>query len=244
MDIVVLRHLFSNGPGSLGLVLDKLKLPYRVIDAWDYDFSGFDAYKPDLLIIMGGSPGVYQMDDYPFIKQEVSILEKRLARDLPTLGICLGAQMMAKALGADVYKGDAGLETGWGPLHITPDGEKTPVRHLDGKYTSMVHWHGDTFDLPKNTSLLASSARYENQAFSFGQRALALQFHPEMTPHIMKEWLVKSAPSVMDGRIDLQNSRKETEQFGPALMKQTEIFFREWLAQVDVVGAGPGRATI
>lgn len=233
MKVVVFRHMKSNGLGSIDHVLQKSGIPYHYIDTYHEDLEGFDPYGADLLIVMGGALSVYQDNFYPFLNDEIRILEKRIARDLPTLGICLGAQLIAKTLGQDVYKGAKGYEMGWHPIHVTEAGMKTPLRHLDAQHTHLAHWHGDTFDLPDGATLLASSALYENQAFSYGEKTLALQCHAEATPCLLKSWLVSHASDVAAGHIDVHKVRDDTEKYGSTLINQTEKFLTEWLEQVS-----------
>src|SRR5690606_9988829 len=109
-----------------------------------------------LTIILGGPIGVYETEDYPFLQKEIDLLKVRLENNLPTLGICLGAQMIAHALGAKVYAGHA-KEIGWSTLQLAtlPDNILAPLTNVP-----VLHWHGDTFDLPENATLLASSSLY------------------------------------------------------------------------------------
>lgn len=232
MTITVFRHTPCEDLGSLAKVLEKNGITYRYVDAFHDDISAFDPHEPDVMIFMGASAGVYQDSDYPFIKEEIDIIEKRLAEGLPTLGICFGAQLIARALGAKVYKGEQGPEKGWHPLSVNEQGKKTVVRHLDKEHTNMVQWHGDTFDLPKEATLLASSDNYPHQIFSYGDHTLALQCHPEVTPYILKNWYVSSAAAVAQGDIDIHKIRTETEKHIDILMGQSEKFFVEWLQQV------------
>jgi GMP synthase (glutamine-hydrolysing) len=232
MRIVAFRHAISDGMGSFSSALEKAGCSFHYIDTYREDISGFNAEEPELLIVLGGAPGVYQADDYSFIRDEIAVLEKRLAKDLPTLGICLGAQMMAAALGARVYYGANGIERGWHPVAVNPAGMETPLRHLDGAVTPVPHWHNDTFDMPQGATLLASSAAYAHQAFSFGRNCLALQFHPEATPSILKGWCVMSARCVAEGTIDLARIRADTDAHGEKLIGQTEKFITEWIAGV------------
>src|SRR5262249_50790545 len=132
-------------------------------------------------------------------------IEYRMRRNLPTLGICLGAQLMANALGARVYPGHV-KEIGWGAIDLTPQGRSSCLRSLgdDGK---VLHWHGDTFDLPEDAQRLASNANYENQAFAFGSNALALQFHLEAKPRQLEEWYVGHAAELAAARISIPELR-------------------------------------
>ena len=188
------------------------------------------------MIVLGGAPGVYQADLYPFIGREIALLEKRLAAGLPALGICLGAQMMAKALGASVYPGPQGKEIGWHNLHVNEAGRKTVARHLDGSHTSMMHWHGDTFDLPQGATLLASSETYQNQIFSWGRAALALQCHTEVDRTILRNWMVNAAGEDAAGNMDIQKIKDDTEQNLVMLNAQAGKFITEWLQQITAEG--------
>ena len=233
MKTVVFRHTnHSDRLGSLAWVLEKKGLPYHYIDCFDEGPGSFDPLDPGLLIVTGGAPGVYQTDLYPFLKEEMAILEKRLARDLPTFGICLGSQLMAAALGANVRPGSKGVERGWHPLRVNDKGMKTPLRHLDAAHTMMLQWHVDTFELPKGAVRLASSDMYENQAFSYGKNALAVQFHPEGTPKMIKGNLASEAYAAARGTIDIEAMRRDTEKYGETMIAQTEKFFSEWLDQI------------
>jgi len=235
MKVVAFRHLFSEGLGSLAQVIEKAGGSYQYIDTYREDFECFDPLSPSLLIVLGGTPGVYQADDYPFLKTEMKMIEQRLAADLPVMGICLGAQMMAHVLGSRVYTGTGGPEIGWVRLRVTDAGKDSPVRHFDQTETHMLQWHGDTFDLPEGAVLLASSDKYENQAFRYGRNALGLQFHCEVTPGMLQGWSVASAAMVAQKKLDIHRLRTDTEEFGPHLMAQTEKFLAEWLAQTGVM---------
>lgn len=239
MKVVAFRHLFSEGLGSLAQVIEKAGGSYQYIDTYREDFETFDPLSPDLLIVLGGTPGVYQAEDYPFLKTEMKMMEKRLARDLPTLGICLGSQMMAQVLGGKVYRGPKGSEIGWHRIKVNEQGLKTPIRHFDESQTHMLQWHGDTFDLPSEATLLASSDQYPHQAFSYGRNVLGLQFHSEVTPAMLKGWSVGGADLVACGKLDIHRLRRDTDEYGPRMIIQTEKFMTEWLAGTGVTGKAP-----
>lgn len=194
-----------------------------------------DPLAPDLVVVMGGPMGVYEQDKYPFLAGEVQFLKARLAKDLPVLGICLGAQIIAAALGASVYKGRAGKEIGWAPLELSISGEIHPVRHLGGERTSMFHWHGDTFQLPRNAVLLASSMAYENQIFAVGN-TLALQCHPEVTGPQLDKWLAHEVKEVEESILckDINRIREQTDKNIGILNTQTRMMMDEWLSCVGL----------
>ncbi len=235
MKAVIFRHN-EKGIGGFAATLKKANVEYDIINAhFDEIPTDFDPLKPDLLIVMGGAPGVYQADTYPFLIQELKILEKRLASDLPTLGVCLGCQLMAGALGGKNYHGkdrDKPGELGWCTIKVTEAGMKTPVRHLDESVTRIVQSHVDTFDLPAGATRLASSDIYENQAFAWGRNALGVQCHPEADVMACKAWYVSNAGSVYSGKVDLTQWRADTDKYMPAMEKQSEKFLTEWLTLV------------
>lgn len=182
----------------------------------------------DLLIVLGGPIGAYQEDSYPFIREELHLLEARLASDLPTLGICLGAQMMARALGADVRPGH-GKEMGWGTLALTC---ASPLNPLQGVH--VLHWHGDTFDVPKGAIHLASTESYENQAFSWGKHALALQFHPEVRKSSLERWYIGHACEIAaTAGISVDQLRTEAKRYAPSLQAAAGKLWAGWLSALD-----------
>ena len=191
MNVLIIKNVFTEGPGTIADHLHAEKIPSTLCD-----LSLGDAV-PDLgsfthLVIMGGPMAVYEMERHPYLKNEAQLINAAIKANKHVLGVCLGAQMVAHALGARVYAGDQ-KEIGWYEVAITPEGMKDPLMSslaLDGKSAAQVfQWHGDTFDLPAGAVRLASSALYPNQAFRHSDRVYALQFHIEVTPKIVFDWL-------------------------------------------------------
>lgn len=137
------------------------------------------------VIAMGGPMGVCEEDRYPWLREEDRLLKEAIARDQPTLGICLGSQLIAKAAGARVAPGPE-KEIGWYPLTLTDDGRKDPLFAGFPERFEAFEWHGDIFDLPSGAVGLASSARYPHQAFCLGRRAYGLLFHLEVTAPMVR----------------------------------------------------------
>jgi GMP synthase (glutamine-hydrolysing) len=163
---------------------------------------------------------------------QIDAFSQRLAADKPTLGICLGAQLIASALGAKVYPGKE-KEIGWYPLRLTEAGKHSALRYLSAEHCSMLHWHGETFDLPGNAVLLASSEKYPNQAFSYGSNILALQFHPEITQRAMEKWFIGHIGEIMQTEgVSVEQLRDDTHQFANRLEVQGELFFNSWFNEV------------
>ena len=234
MKIRIFKHSASNTQGTLLKIFKSMSDDVESVLTFHDDIDTSDADSADLLVVLGGQPGAYQTDAYPFMSKEIDIIEKRAAKDMPTLGVCLGTQLMAKALGADVYPGSTGQEIGWNPVKLTDAGKQSPVRHLGEDQSTMFHWHGDTFDLPDGAVHLASSSKYKHQAYSYGKNLLGLQCHPEVTKLIIQNWLVAAAAQVARGKIDIKTVQAETEKYLPKLIQQSEIFLTEWLECVGL----------
>lgn len=186
--------------------------------------------QADLAVILGGPIGVYEADRYPFLDDELAVLKNRLAAGRPTLGICLGAQLMAAALGARVYPGGR-KELGWGEVKLTEAGSCSPLSHLAG--TPVLHWHGDTFDLPVGATRLAGTDVYENQAFAVGRNTLALQFHVEADYRRIEQWLIGHTGELSAAGIDVPTLRARSREAGPALRTASGGLLGDWLDQLD-----------
>jgi len=233
----VIRHLAFEDMASFSAVLQINGYQINYIEAADFalkpdGLKQVDALSDDLLVVLGGPISVNDGDMFPFIDVEIGLLKQRIAADKPTLGICLGAQMIARALGAEVYSGES-KEIGWYALQLTLEGEQSALRYLSANHCSMLHWHGETFDLPENAVLLASSENYKNQAFSYGENVLALQFHPEITQRSMEKWFIGHIGEIMrtDG-VSVERLRRDTQQFANQLEVQGELFFNSWINKV------------
>jgi GMP synthase (glutamine-hydrolysing) len=178
---------------------------------------------------MGGPVGVYDADDYPFLHSEMDWLRARLAADLPTLGICLGAQLIAGALGAKVFPGPV-PEVGWDKIVLADGAQQHPIAELTKRNSTVLHWHNDTFDLPVGARLLASTPLYRNQAFAIGKRGLALQFHVEVEPICLEQWLIGFTGDIRRlGPKKIRELRANSEREAPGLQVRAEAFFRRWL---------------
>ena len=135
----------------------------------------------DLLVVMGGPMSVHEEGQYPWLAAEKSFIREAVESGKKVLGICLGAQLLAYALGAKVYA-NLQKEIGWYPVNLTPAGRKSRAFHKFPSVFTTFHWHGDTFDLPPEAEWLASSEASRNQAFQYGQNVFGLQFHLEVSP--------------------------------------------------------------
>lgn len=227
---VALRHVAFEDLGLLAPIMEREGWNVSFCEAPVDDLSHSSIRDADLLIVLGGPIGVYEADSYPFLTREIDLLERRLAQGLPTLGICLGAQLMAKALGARVYAGKV-KEIGWGSVALSDAGHASSLKPL-AEGSPVLHWHGDTFDLPASTARLASNENYENQAFAFGSNALALQFHLEADPRQLEEWYVGHAVELGASKISVRELRAKTAEVSKIVARQADRVFTTWLGQL------------
>lgn len=227
---LVIRHVHFEDLGTFAAPLRRAGYEIEYRDVGTPDFLAFAPDGPDLVVALGGPIGVYEDLTYPFLQQEVDVLAERLTSGRPTLGICLGAQLMARACGARVFP--SGIkEIGFDPIDLNAAGRRSPLRHLAG--VPMLHWHGDTFDLPANATLLASTSKTAQQAFSIGSTILGLQFHPEADAGAAFErWLVGHACELASAKIDVARLRSDATEFGPTLAAAADAMLTEWLEQL------------
>ena len=182
--IQVIRHVSFEDLGTMERLFASWGLSFEYLDPSRDDLA--HATDAKLLVVMGGPISVNDVDRFHYLGDEVEVIRKRIERGLPTLGICLGAQLIARALGASVAP-MAGPEIGWGPLTLTQAGVAAPLRHLR---SPVLHWHGEAFELPEGCASLASTSKCANQAFAVGSHTLALQFHIEVGADHLERWLV------------------------------------------------------
>jgi GMP synthase (glutamine-hydrolysing) len=216
---LVLRHAEIAHLGNLEPVLRDHGYEIRYLDVAAE--SPHDQPDPELVVVLGGDMGAYEKEAHPYLVDELDFLRERLARERPTLGICLGAQLIAEALGETVRKGKT-VEIGFREA-----GLDSPLKHVAG--VPMMQWHGDTFGLPSGAVRLASSSAYSNEAFALGDYVLAVQFHPELTADMHERWVLDGAPELASLEIEPEDLRREALTKAPPMQAASVAMFSEWL---------------
>ena len=216
MRVLVFQHDPYDGPGYLGEALTRRGATLEVVRLDAVEVLP-DPSDYDLLLILGGEMNVYQEARYPWLIEENQAIQKALAENKPTLGVCLGGQLLAKALGAPVHL-NAAPEFGLEPITLTAAGRGDPLFAGLADGLEAVEWHYDTFAIPPGAVALASSAGCANQAFRFGDWVYAFQFHPEVTPAMLAEWITVAHSNSVDG---------------PAFQGEVEIMAGALRAQAD-----------
>ena len=226
---LILRHLAFEDLGAFAPVLRNAGYRLKEVEAAMAPLP--DPLEPDLVVVLGGPIGVNDGAAYPCMTEERDWLAMRLADDRPTLGLCLGAQLMAAALGARVAP-IAKKEIGFAPLTLTAAGRAGPLGHLAD--IPVLHWHGEGFDLPAGAERLAATPACPNQAFALGPNLLGLQCHPEagMLPDF-ERWLIGHSAELAQAGIAPEALRQDAKAHGPALRAAGQAMFRHWLRELE-----------
>jgi GMP synthase (glutamine-hydrolysing) len=226
---VAIRHVAYMDLGAFEELLRARGYRIHYVDAATADLASENLLAADLLVILGAPLRLGDADKFPLLKKELLLLESRLAAQRPTLGVSLGAQLIARALGARVYPAPAPL-VGWAPLVMSEAGDTSPLRHVAGP---VLRWHSDLFDLPEGAELLGQTEGGVNDAFAHGPNVIAFQFHLEAMTKRFERWLVGRAPEVaaIPG-LSITRLRADTARFARNVAAQGQRCLSEWLDQL------------
>jgi GMP synthase (glutamine-hydrolysing) len=205
VKVLIVTHHPEEGPGLLEPILRERGWGVDEVGLWNGN-SLPDTAPFHLLILMGGPMSVNDDDLHPFLIKEKAFVCRWIKEGNPTMGICFGAQLIAHCLGGKVYKGSH-EEIGWYKAILTEEGRRDPCLGVFPPLFPVFQWHGETFDLPDDTMLLATSRDYPHQAFRYGKFTYAFQFHFEVTENMIRSWLSNSD-------VDEQKQRGITSSLG------------------------------
>lgn len=187
-NVLVLQHVPHETLGILEPLFAEAGLTWQYVALFEQIPKDLPIEDVAGLVVLGGPMNVDQVDRYPYLEREPGWIRRAIDRELPTLGLCLGSQLIAKTLGARVRTNKV-KEIGWYPLELLPAAADDRLFGGFGPRQTVFQWHGDTFDLPEGAVLLASSPGCRHQAFRFGRAAWGLQFHVEVTAAMVEAWL-------------------------------------------------------
>lgn len=216
MSVLIIKNIITEGPGTIEDFLNKEDIPFSIVELSTGEIPP-PLKRFDALVVMGGPMGVYEMDKYPHLMIGSRIIREAINMNMWILGICLGAQLLAYCLGAEVFRGPE-EEIGWRSIELTRDGLKDPLMRKLAIHPQVgdfwrkfevFQWHGDAFDLPIGAALLAKSELYKHQAFRYKDNVYGFQFHIEVTKNMLLEWFKDSSEM-------------------PLIMKETERIYEEY----------------
>ncbi|AMC99303.1 MULTISPECIES: glutamine amidotransferase [Halomonas] len=233
-SVVAIRHLAFEDLGVFEPVLEELGYRVRYLDPGVLGadaLEALDVESPELMVILGAPIGANDEALYPFLGAELDAIRHRLDSGRPLLGICLGAQLIARALGGRVFPMPEKV-IGFADVSLTREGQEGPLRHI-GNPDSVLHWHGDMFETPPGAVRLAYSHDCPHQAFAVGDTVLGLQFHLEADPGRIEQWLIGHAVELAEAGVDPVALRQQALLLGPDLERRGQQVFREWLMAAD-----------
>ena len=233
-SVVAIRHVDFENLGLFEPVLEEFGYRVRYLDPGLLGpdaLESLDVDSPELMVILGGPIGANDEALYPFLEAELDAIRHRLDSGRPLLGIGLGAQLIARAMGGRVFPMPE-AEIGFTDVTLTREGQEGPLRHI-GNPDMVLHWHGDMFETPSAATRLAYSHPCSHQAFAVGEQVLALQFHLEVDPEKIEPWLIGHAVELAAAGVDPVALREQTLKYGPELKLRGQQVFREWLANVE-----------
>ena len=238
--IRIFRHLVCDGPGYLGEFLDRHRVPWELSCLQQGRSVPNEIGHLSGLVFMGAAVSVN--DDLPWLPEELALIRAAYAADIPMMGICFGGQLMSKALGGEVTRGE-GMEIGWHPLTRLNSADHHPDTGgwLDGLpvHFDTFHWHADTFSLPPGAEPLLRSRCYRNQAYTLGDH-LAMQFHLEMTHEMLEGWIERYGSDLELGSACGQSAEQITAALHErveALHRVADVIYGNWLARVKARSA-------
>lgn len=220
--VLVLQHVPNEGLGTLApfFASRNIRVESVALYAGEKIPSGLDRVLA--VCVMGGPMNVDEEEKFPFLREELSFIRRLIDKEVPCLGICLGAQLIAKAAGGRVYKASL-PEIGWQDVRLTEQAKNDPLFSvLPFPFFRVLQWHEDTFDLPRRAELLASSPSVPHQAYRLGRNAYGLQFHIEVTRDMLEDWFIHSP--------DRKNILEEFEGYREKLGAASEALYNRFLS--------------
>lgn len=224
-SVWILQHVPREGPGLFGQWLADDGIPTTTLRLFDRGVLPRSIASCRGLVIAGGPMNVDEAGRYPWLAEEIRLIQRAIAERRAVLGICLGAQLIAKAAGARVWHGPT-PEVGWCQVEGAEASREDPLfAAFPARYT-VFQWHGDTFDLPQGAALLARSRAYPHQAFRLEPHVYALQYHLEVTPAIIQQWLNQEDPLLRG--VNVSAIRAQTAEHAPTLEVLARQLYSCW----------------
>ncbi|HVB22271.1 MAG TPA: type 1 glutamine amidotransferase [Ktedonobacteraceae bacterium] len=229
--VLALQHIWDDPPGYLGEIMQEYAIACDIVNVEEEAIPNLEGYAA--IISLGGAQHAYDDVNYPYFVPEKALLRHVVERDIPFLGICLGGQLLASAMGATVERHSI-TELGFFEVQLTEEGKTDPLfQGLPDGYQQVFHWHEDIFDIPPGGVKLATGYHAPNQAFRIGKRAYGIQYHIELTPAMLDTWLhfpdyMKEIVKV-SGQEALEEIERDRITRYPIFLEHSRIVFKNFL---------------
>jgi GMP synthase (glutamine-hydrolysing) len=234
--VYVLQHHPAEALGNIADALQGAALAWQIIRVFDGASVPANMKNAGGLIIMGGPQSVRDVDRNPFLRDEFRLTEDAIAAGLPVIGVCLGAQIIAAAVGAKIEKNPRGKEIGWHPIELASDAASDRLMRGLAPRSTVFHWHGEIFECPRGAVALASSEKTPCQAFRYGESVYGLQYHLEVTRESIASMAAAFSKELDRENLSGPDMIESSDALMPALELQCETVFGRW--------AGPIQKTI
>ncbi|HEY7319556.1 MAG TPA: DUF488 family protein [Candidatus Binatia bacterium] len=235
--VLVLQHVRCETPGTIGEMLRAEGISTDIVRIFEGKKVPHELGEAAGIVIMGGPMGVYEQNRHPFLRQEIRLIEEALKKEKPILGICLGSQLLASALGARVKPGKQ-KEIGWYPVRLAKSAKGDPLWSGANDSFTAYHWHGDIFELPGGAVSLASSALTKCQAFRYGKNAYGFLFHMEVNEKIIGDMVRTFADELRAEGLDGAAIIRGAKTHLPRLSRIGSEVFRRWAEFVQATAEG------
>ncbi|MBW4661489.1 MAG: type 1 glutamine amidotransferase [Drouetiella hepatica Uher 2000/2452] len=232
-SLLVIRHEECSSLGLLKTAVKDRSIPIRYLDTPKGEVLSEAIANYSHIVVLGGVISAYEDETYPFLQYEFELLESAIAQKIPILGICLGSQILAKVLGAKVYRGESGREAGWCEIQLLETAKTDPLFKDFPPQFRVFQSHQDTFDIPPNCDRLAQSSKYPNQAFRYQDHVWAIQFHLEIDENVLSDCSTVIAQELVDSQIQdttIEQMLREAEQYSPAVKPLADSLMEHFLA--------------
>jgi GMP synthase (glutamine-hydrolysing) len=228
--VLFIQHGEVDKPGLLAETLSAESIGLEVFHAWrGAEFPALQGFHA--LSLGGGGQSAWEVEEYPYLETECLMIREAFGLEIPVLGLCLGAQLIARALGAKVRRA-AQKEIGFFPVELHAAGCSDPIVGALPERFPATHWHGDVFDIPGDAVCLGASALTPHQILRCGSNGLAFQFHLEMTPPLFEELVWDSEEFFRDAGLSPEALIREAREVLPALEPSAREVFRRWAAWI------------
>lgn len=235
--VLIIQNDAREGAGRLGGMLVERGVDTMNWLGWEADYDRLDCIDYAGLVVLGGAQSVYETDQYPYLVSEIGLIKAFIAADKPVIGLCLGGQLIAAALGGRVYPG-AQKELGWFDIYLSDAAEDDPVMGGQPQIASAYHFHGDCFDTPPGCVKLASSELTGSQLFRYGDRVYGFQFHPEVDQALVEIMCRNNVDYMAANGYDADAVIEESALLLPGYEDRTRPMFTAWMDLLGQEGRG------
>ncbi len=232
-NVLVIRHEECSSLGLLKTAVKDRSIPLRYLDTPKGEVLSEAIANYSHIVVLGGAISAYEEETYSFLQYEFELIETAIAQRIPILGICLGSQILAKVLGANVYRGESGREAGWCEIQLLDEAKTDPLLKDFPPQFRVFQSHQDTFDIPPHCDRLAQSHKYPNQAFRYQNHVWAIQFHLEIDENVLSDCSTVIAQELVDSQIQdttIEQMLREAEQYSPSIKPLADSLMANFLA--------------